>query len=87
MFRSEKSKLTEEAHHIIKTIKQMEVSLEDPKPSNTYQLDHHDLKVTIPLTRCLQKLKEKHNTLAKIHQERFEEVKSNARSSLSTGED
>lgn len=78
MFRSEKSELTEEAHHIIKTIKQMEASLEDRKPSNTYQLESHDLKVTIPLTRCVQKLKEKHNTLAKIHQERFEQVKSNA---------
>jgi Ase1/PRC1/MAP65 family protein len=55
----------------------METSLEDSKPSNTYQLDHQDLKVTIPLTRCLQKLKEKHNTIAKIHHERFEQVKSN----------
>lgn len=74
--RSEKSQLTEEAHHIIKTIKQMEGSLEDFKPTNTYQLDHHDLKVTIPLNNCLQKLKEKHNMIAKIHQERFEQVKS-----------
>ena len=77
MSRSEKSELTEEAHRIIKTIKQMEASLEDSKPSNTYPLDHHDLKVTIPLTRCLQNLKAKHNTIAKIHQERFEQVKSN----------
>lgn len=78
ILRSEKGELTEEAHHIIKTIKQMEASLEDPKSSNTYQLDGPDLKVTIPLTRCVQKLKEKYNTLAKIHQERFEQVKSNA---------
>jgi protein regulator of cytokinesis 1 len=77
MSRSEKNELTEEAHRIIKTIKQMEASLEDFNPSNTYQLDHHDLKVTVPLTRCLQKLKEKHVTIAKIHQDRFEQVKSN----------
>lgn len=54
----------------------MEVSLEDKKPGNTYQLDGTDLKITVPLTRCLQGLKEKHNSVAKVHQERFEHVKS-----------
>lgn len=54
----------------------MEVSLEDKKPGNTYQLDGTDFKITVPLTRCLQGLKEKHNSVAKVHQERFEHVKS-----------
>lgn len=73
---SEKSELTEEANRIIKTIKQMEASLEDSSSDNDFQLDERDLKVTAPLTRCLQSLKEKHNAIAKIHRERFEQVKS-----------
>lgn len=68
--------MTEEANRIIKTIKQMEASLEDRAANNAYQLDEKELKVTIPLTRCLQDLKEKHNAVAKIHRERFEQVKS-----------
>ena len=73
---SEKAGLTEEAHRIIKTIKQMEASLEDKKLNQTYQLEDQELKVTIPLTHCLSELKEKYNTVAKIHSERFEQVKS-----------
>lgn len=72
---AEKTELTEEAHRIIKTIKQMEASLEDPKLNNTYQLDNKDLRVTAPLIQCLQGLKEKYNSIAKIHRERFEQVK------------
>lgn len=72
----EKNELTEEAHRIIKTIKQMEASLEDEKLSNVYQLDDKDLRVNAPLTRCLQGLKEKHNSVAKVHRDRFEQVKS-----------
>ena len=68
--------MTEEAHRIIKTIKQMEASLEDHKPNDDYQLNNEELKVTIPLATCLQTLKEKHNNIAKIHRERFEQVKS-----------
>lgn len=68
--------MTEEAHRIIKTIKQMEESLEDHKPNDDYQLSDEELKVTTPLAGCLQMLKEKHNTIAKIHRERFEQVKS-----------
>lgn len=68
--------MTEEANRIIKTIKQMETSLVDRAANNAYQLDDKELKVTIPLTRCLQSLKEKHNEVAKIHRERFEQVKS-----------
>ncbi|KAL8656880.1 MAG: hypothetical protein Q9226_002474 [Calogaya cf. arnoldii] len=73
---TEKNELTEEAHQIIKTIKQMEASLEDHKPSGTYPLDDTKLKVTVPLTRCVAGLKEKYNTVARLHSERFEQVKS-----------
>lgn len=73
---SEKNELTEEAHRIIKTIKQMEASLEDQKPSGTYELEDQSLKVTVPLTRCVAGLKEKYNTVARLHSERFEQVKS-----------
>ena len=61
---------------MIKTIKQMEASLEDRAPHDAYQLEDKELKVTVPLTRCLQSLKEKHSTIARIHRERFEQVKS-----------
>ena len=54
----------------------MEASLEDRSSINSYQLDDKDLKITVPLNRCLQNLKEKHNAIAKIHRERFEQVKS-----------
>lgn len=54
----------------------MEASLEDRTSDNAYQLDDKELKITIPLTRCLQSLKEKHNAVAKIHRERFEQVRS-----------
>lgn len=73
---SEKNELTEEAHRIIKTIKQMEASLEDQKPNGTYQLEDQQLKVTVPLTRCVSDLKQKYNTIARLHAERFEQVKS-----------
>ncbi|KAL8768934.1 MAG: hypothetical protein Q9209_004989 [Squamulea sp. 1 TL-2023] len=72
---TEKNELTEEAHQIIKTIKQMETSLEDHKSNGTYQLDDQKLKVTVPLTRCVAGLKEKYNTVARLHSERFEQVK------------
>ena len=76
--------MTEEAQRIIKTIKQMEASLEDSQP-NEYRLDEQELKITLPLTRCLQGLKEKHNTMAKIHRERFEQVKSRLETYLMHG--
>lgn len=68
--------MTQEANRIIKTIRLMEASLEDEKLTDSYQLEDKELKVTVPLTRCLQDLKEKHNTFAKLHRERFEQVKS-----------
>ena len=64
---------------MIKTIKQMEASLEDRAPNDVYPLEDKELRVDVPLTRCLQGLKEKHNTIAKTHRERFEQVKSKKR--------
>lgn len=61
---------------MIKTIKQMEASLEDRAPNDAYLMENSELKVTLPLSRCLQGLKEKHTIIAKIHCERFEHVKS-----------
>ncbi|KAI4186829.1 MAG: hypothetical protein L6R41_003214 [Letrouitia leprolyta] len=72
---AEKNELTEEAHGIIKTIKQMEASLEDQKPNGTYALEDQKLKVTVPLTHCVSSLKEKYNIIVRLHSERFDQVK------------
>lgn len=73
---TEKNELTEEANKIIKTIKQMEKSLDDDKSSHGYDVESSGLRVTYPLNRCIEKLKEKHHTISKLHRERFEQVKS-----------
>ena len=72
----EKNDLTEEAYRIIKTIRQMEASLEDHKPNDDYPLEDEQLIVFTPLTRCIKGLKEQQNQVAKVHRERFEQVKS-----------
>ncbi|KAL2258983.1 hypothetical protein VTK26DRAFT_7501 [Humicola hyalothermophila] len=73
---AEKKEMIEEAQHIITTIRQMEASLDDSKPRRDYRSDEDDdLKVTYPLTRCLQVLKEKHTKISRLHRERFEQVK------------
>ena len=66
--------MTEEATNIVKTIKQMEASLDDEKERG-YDLGASGLKVTYPLNECLRDLKEKYNTVARLHRERFEQVK------------
>ena len=76
MLLSEKGALTEEANRIITVIKQMEASLEDKPSNDAYKLEDDDLKITLPLLRCLESLKAKHNAVAKVHRERFEQVKS-----------
>lgn len=73
---AEKNDMVEEAHRIITTIKQMETSLDDVKSRHEYEAEEEDMKVTYPLVRCLQTLKEKHLQISKIHKERFEQVKS-----------
>ncbi|KAF2995698.1 hypothetical protein E8E13_003518 [Curvularia kusanoi] len=70
---NEKHELTEEAQRLIKTIKQMEAAMNDNKTSPKYKDD--EPQVTYPLTRCLKTLKDKYNTVARQHQERFEQVR------------
>jgi protein regulator of cytokinesis 1 len=71
---NEKHEMTEEAHRLLKTIRQMEASLEDNKPNPNYE-DHDDKAITFPLTRCLKDLKERYNSVSKMHKERFEQVR------------
>jgi protein regulator of cytokinesis 1 len=71
---NEKHELTEEAHRLVKTIKQMEASLEDNKPNPNYD-DHDSTPITYPLMRCLQSLKDKYIAVSKLHRERFEQVR------------
>ena len=66
--------MTEEAQNIIKTIKQMEQSLDDEKDRG-YDLDTTGLQVSYPLIGCLRDLKEKYNVISRLHRERFEQVK------------
>ncbi|EJT81056.1 hypothetical protein GGTG_01044 [Gaeumannomyces tritici R3-111a-1] len=69
---AEKEAMIEEAENIISAIRKMEGSLDDAKPRG----DEDDgLKITYPLTRCLQVLKEKHQHVSKLHRDRFEQVK------------
>ncbi|ETN42139.1 uncharacterized protein HMPREF1541_04080 [Cyphellophora europaea CBS 101466] len=72
---SQKNEITEEANDIIKTIKQMEASLDDEKQRGGYDLGTSGLRVTFPLNECLRDLKEKHNIVLRLHRERFEQVK------------
>lgn len=67
--------MVDEAQRIISAIRQMEASLDDSRSRRDYEADE-ELKVTYPLTRCLQVLKEKHAQISKIHRERFEQVRS-----------
>lgn len=73
---SEKHELTEQARQLIRTIRQMEASLDDTKARDDYDREDEELKVTIPLLHCIEHLKQKHKTIGKLHRERFEQVKS-----------
>ncbi|KAF2104911.1 hypothetical protein NA57DRAFT_29678 [Rhizodiscina lignyota] len=72
---NEKHEMAEEANNLITTIKQMQISLDGAKDDHSYHVDDEDLKVTYPLTQCLQALKEKHNVVSKLHRERYEQVR------------
>lgn len=71
---NEKHEMTEEAQRLIKTIKQMQDSMDDSKNGTRFKND--DTQVTYPLTRCLKALQEKHDAVAKQYQERFEQIRS-----------
>lgn len=68
--------MIEEAQRLIKTIKQMEASLDDDKSVGQYDAEDRDLRVSYPLSRCLSVLKEKNGAISKLYLERFEQVKS-----------
>lgn len=68
--------MLEEGQRIITTIRQMETSLDDVKNNVNYHVTDDQLKISYPLTQCLQNLKEKHKTISQLHQERYEQVKS-----------
>ncbi|KAI9667387.1 MAG: hypothetical protein M1821_000202 [Bathelium mastoideum] len=72
---SEKNDLVDQSKRLIRTIRQMEASLDDTKKRNDYEVEDEDMRVSFPLLHCLQDLKEKHNTVSKLHRERFEQVK------------
>ncbi|KAK4456213.1 anaphase spindle elongation protein 1 [Podospora aff. communis PSN243] len=74
---AEKKDLIEEAQKMVTAIRQMESSLDDSRPRRGDYAgeEDDDLKITYPLTRCLQILKEKHIQISRLHKERFEQVK------------
>lgn len=72
----EKCEKTEEAERLIKTIRQLEASLDGRSARDSYHPEDEDLQITYPLTRCIQNLKEKHKAVGRQHRERFEQVKS-----------
>ncbi|KAF2148265.1 hypothetical protein K461DRAFT_329872 [Myriangium duriaei CBS 260.36] len=72
---SEKHELTEQARQLIRTIRQMEASLDDTKTSDDYDREDDELRVTHPLLQCIEQLKQKHKTISKLHRERYEQVK------------
>ncbi|KAL1302909.1 hypothetical protein AAFC00_003234 [Neodothiora populina] len=72
---TEKHDLTEEAHRLIKSIRQMEVALDDTEYRLEDDIGSGELQVTIPLLPCIQTLEEKHHAVARLHRERYEQVK------------
>lgn len=72
----EKHDLTDEARRLIKSIRQMEAALVDDKPNRDSDYQDSDLAITLPLRDCITELREKQNTVAKIHRERYEQIKS-----------
>lgn len=68
--------MTQEAERLITAIEQMESSLSDERANGQYELNRDDLRVTYPLNKCIEFLREKHEAMSKLHRERFEQVKS-----------
>jgi protein regulator of cytokinesis 1 len=72
---SEKDEMIAQAQNIITTIRQMEASLDEDDHDHTSRPDSDELRVTLPLSRCLQTLKEKHSQVSRLYRERYEQVK------------
>ncbi|KAK0388448.1 hypothetical protein NLU13_4692 [Sarocladium strictum] len=71
---AEKRDMVDEAKKIITTIRQMEASLDD-SARRSRNLEDEELQITYPLNRCLQVLREKQTQIARLHKERYEQVK------------
>ncbi|THX37483.1 hypothetical protein D6D10_05851 [Aureobasidium pullulans] len=71
----EKHDLTDEARRLIKSIRQMEAALVDDKPQRDSDYQDSDLSITLPLRDCIVSLKDKYNTVSRIHRERYEQIK------------
>lgn len=80
---AEKKELVAQAKKLIVAIRQMEAAIEDPKPRSSYRSEDDNLEITYPLTDCIQDLREKQAQIARVHRERFEQVKSTSRPNLS----
>ena len=61
---------------MIKSIRQMEAALVDDKPQRDSDYQDSDLSITLPLRDCIGSVKDKHNTVSRIHRERYEQIKS-----------
>ncbi|KJZ70924.1 hypothetical protein HIM_09675 [Hirsutella minnesotensis 3608] len=72
---AEKKDMMDEAKKTITVIRQMEASLDGSKPVRRSYDEDEELKITYPLSRCLQHLREKHIQIARLHKERFDQVK------------
>ncbi|KAJ6148290.1 hypothetical protein N7497_010272 [Penicillium chrysogenum] len=71
----EREDMTQEAERLITAIEQMESSLSDERANGQYELNRDDLRVTYPLNKCIEFLREKHDAMSELHRERFEQVK------------
>lgn len=77
----EKKAMIDEAKRMIIAIRQMEASLDGTELRRSHSIEDKELKITYPLTRCLQTIKEKHIQVSRLHRERYEQVKSTSRTS------
>lgn len=68
--------MTQEAESLITAIQQMESSLSDERANGQYELNRDDLRVTYPLNKCIAFLREKNDSMSKLHRERYQQVKS-----------
>ncbi|KAL0263528.1 Microtubule bundling protein [Diplodia seriata] len=71
---AEKDEKVEEAQRLIKTVRQLEASLEGRTARDSYNPEDEDLQITYPLSRCIQTLREKQKAVGRQHRERFEQL-------------
>lgn len=67
--------MIDEAKKIVIEIRQMEASLDNSRPRRKNS-NGESIKITYPLTECLETLKEKHGQVQRLRQERVDHVQS-----------